>query len=256
MAERTFYYNWQIKRYIIQFMAIFSDMKVMVGYNEDKEPRLISIPIMYSSKDRVVAHIKNENTQNKPIRLPSLSVHLTDISLAPEMRKGVANTRRNTFMRTGGVFPDDIRVAEQRMPVPYKTTFDLTIWASNQEQLMQILEQIYILFDPILQIQTSDEVFDWTRITTVELTNSRMDENVPAGLDRRIIQSTLTFEVPIYLSVPAKVHDKIIKQIYMRVAAVTSLDQSNYDIIGEIDSQNIPYELKFDLDDVKISQEQ
>lgn len=252
MAERTYYYNQQLKRYIIQFMAIFSEMKVSVGVTNDNAVKYAKIPIMFASKDRVVAHIKGDNTQNKPIRLPTFSVHLTNIVMSPELRKGIHNVRRNTYMPTGGLFPDDINVIEQRMPVPYKAEFELTLWASNQDQHMQMLEQIIMLFNPILQIQLSDDVFDWTRITTVELTNIGLQENVPAGADRRIIQTSLSFVTPIYISVPAKIHDKFVKDIYTRIGIVSSLDMSSYDIIAEIDAQGEPYTLQFTLDDVDL----
>jgi hypothetical protein len=253
MAERTYYYNNQIKRYIIQFMAIFSEMKVSIGLNADKTVKYAKIPIMYASKDRVVAHIKGDNTQNKPIRLPAFSVKLSNLAMSPELRKGTPNVRRNTYMPTGGLFPDDINVIEQRMPVPYKAEFELTLWASNQDQHMQMLEQIIMLFNPILQVQISDDVFDWTRITTVELTNIGLEENVPAGADRRIIQTSLVFTVPIYMAVPAKIHDKFVKDIYTRIGIVSSLDISSYDMIAEIDAQGEPYTLQFSLDDVNLT---
>lgn len=247
-----FYYKEQLKRYLIQFMAIFANMQVRVGKTGDIEPRLITVPVYAASKDRVVAAIKGENTQNKPIRLPTMSAWITGIALAPEMRKGTPAHRRNTHMPTGGLFPDDIQVVEQRMPVPYKTTCELSIWASNTDQHHQILEQILMVFNPILQIQTSDEPFDWTKITQVELTGIGLEENLPAGGDRRIIRTTLTFEIPIWISVPVDVHTRYIRDIYIRVGAVSQQAKTSYDIVAELDSQNIPYELNFSLDDIDI----
>jgi hypothetical protein len=249
---REFWYDNQLKRYLIQFCAIFADMNVQVGWNEDKEPRLAKVPIYAASKDRVVAAIKSENTQNKPIRIPALSAAITSIELAPERRKGIPNHRRHTVMPTGGLFPDDIKVVEQRMPVPYNLTMELGVWASNQDQHYQILEQIMMIFNPMLQIQTSDEALDWTQITTVELTGIRPEENLPAGAERRLIQTMMEFSIPVYISVPANVHDKYIRDIYIRVGAVSQSAQTSEDIIAELDLQGIPYELNFSLDDVEI----
>lgn len=251
-ALREYWYDHQFKRYLVQFMAIFADMNVRVGRNEDKEPRLITVPTYAASKDRVVAAIKSENTQNKPIRLPAMSGAIVGFEMAPDRRKGVPNSRRHTFMPTGGVFPTDFKVVEQRMPVPYDLTMELTIWASNQDQHYQIIEQIMMLFNPIIQIQTSDDVFDWTQIISVELMGIRPEENLPAGNDRRLIQTTMEFKVPVYVSAPANVHDKYIKDIYLRVGAVSTAAESSYDIVAELDSQEIPYELNFSLDDVEL----
>lgn len=251
-AMREYWYDHQMKRILTQFMSIFAGMQVRVGKTGNIDPRLISVPVYSASKDRVVAAIKSENTQNKPIRLPTMSAWMTGINLAPEMRKGIPTQRRNTYMPTGGLFPDDISVVQQRMPVPYKATYELSIWSSNTDQHNQIIEQILMIFNPLLQIQTSDEPFDWTKLTTVELTGISLEENMPAGPDRRIIRTSLTFDVPIWISAPADVHQRYVKDIYIRVGAVSQAANNSYDIVAELDAQGIPYELNFSLDNVDI----
>ncbi len=249
----NYHYSAQLRRYIVQFAAIFAGIQVEVGKRSDTEPHLIHVPIKNASIDRVVGHIKGENTQNKPIRLPIMSFQLINVDQAPELRKGIGVKRRSTYMPTGGVFPDDITVVEQRQPVPYRAMFELAIWASNQDQHYQMMEQIFTLFDPILQIQISDDIFDWTKITSVELTDIRFDENIPQASERRLIQTRLNFSVPIYLSIPADVHKKYIKDIYLRIGAVSGDLGSSYDIIADLDSQGIEYEKVFSVDDVDIT---
>lgn len=250
----NYHYAAQLRKYIVQFAAIFAGVQVEVGKRGDIEPRLIHVPVKNASMDRVVGHIKTENTQNKPIRLPIISFQLVNVDQAPELRKGIGVERRSTHMPTGGLFPDDITVIEQRQPVPYRAVFELAVWASNQDQHYQIMEQILTLFDPILQIQLTDEIFDWTKLTAVELTEIRFDENMPQASDRRIIQSRLGFSVPIYLSIPTKTHDKYVKDIYLRIGAVGTDAQTSYDIIADLDSQGEEYEKIFSLDDVDITE--
>lgn len=250
----TFWYNSQLRKYIVQMASVFAGIKIRVGWNDDKEPRLAPVPIKNASKDRVVAAIKGENTQNVPIRLPMMSIQLMNIEMAPEMRHGVAQQRRDTFMSTGGKFPDDIRVVDQRMPVPYKGMFEVSIWTSNQDQHYQIIEQILTLFDPTLQIQRSDEPFDWTKLSYVELTSINFEENTPAGTERREIQTSLQFSTNIYLEVPTVVHDKFVKEIHVRIGTIgtdTNYDNS-YQIISDLDSQGFEYEKWYDLDYVDI----
>ena len=251
-ALREYWYDKQLKRYLVQFMAIFADMQVQVGWNEDKAPRLINVPIYAASKDRVVASIKAENTQNKPIRLPLFHATISGYDLAPDRRKGVPLERRTAYMPTGGVFPDDINVVNQRMPVPYKLNLELGIIASNKDQEYQIMEQIMMLFNPILQIQRSDDALDWTMITTVELLSIRSDENLPAGTDRRLLSTVMEFEMPVHISAPAEVHQRYIQDIFIRVGAVSQAADTNYEIVAELDAQGIPYELDFSLSDVDL----
>ena len=254
MSEfQGYYFNYQLRRYIVQCMAIFAGMQAEIGKFEDKEARLIKVPITYGSKDRVVADIKAENTQNKPLRLPIMSMYLMNIELAPELRKGVAVARRHTVMPIGGEFPTDFEVVSQRQPVPYRVYVELSIFASNTQQHHQILEQILMIFDPQVQIQSTEDLLDWTKITTVELTGVRLEENHPAGADRRIIQSTLDFTLPVYISAPADVHKQYIEDIYMRVGAVNTALQSS-EIIADLDEQGVPYDLNFSLGDIDLGE--
>lgn len=249
----NYHYSAQLRAYIVQFAAIFAGIQVNVGKRNDTEPHLIYVPVKNASSDRVVGHIKSDNTQNKPIRLPIISFQLINVEQTPDLRKGVGVTRRSSFLETGGLFPDDIQVVEQRQPVPYRAIFELGIWVSNQDQHYQIMEQILTLFDPILNIQTSDDVFDWTRLTSVEMLDIRFDEIVPSGADRRLIQSKIGFGVPIYLSVPAKKHSNYVKDIYLRIGAVSGDVQTSFDVIADLDSQGIEYEKVFSLDDIELS---
>ncbi len=139
---KAFWYDEQLKRYLVQFMAIFADMNVRVGWTGDKEPRLAKVPIFSASKDRVVAAIKAENTQNKLIRFPAFTANIANFDLMPERRKSPGLERRTAIMPTGGLFPEDIKVVQQRMPVPYRLVMELGIYASNKDQQFQIMEQI------------------------------------------------------------------------------------------------------------------
>lgn len=251
-ALNEFWYDEQLKRYLVQFMAIFTNWNVRVGWTGDKEPRLAKIPVFSASKDRVVAAIKAENTQNKLIRFPAFTVNIADFDLMPERRKSPGLERRTTIMPTGGLFPEDLKVVQQRMPVPYRLRMELGIYASNKDQQFQIMEQIMFLFNPTLQIQRSDEITDWTMITSVELSGIRSEENLPAGADRRLLLTTLDFDMPIYISAPAEVHQRYVKDIYARVGMVSQAASSNYEMVGELDSQGIPYELVLSLDDIDV----
>ena len=253
IEDSVYYYDNQIRSYILQFMAVFAGLQVKVGKLNDREASLIPIHLTYGAKDRVVAWIKSEGTQNKPLRLPAMSAYLSGIDLAPDKRKGVGVSRRHTYMPAGAEYPTDIRVMDQRMPVPYNATFDLSIFTSNRDEHLQILEQIMMFFDPVLQIQKTDNPFDWTRITTVELLSVDFEENYPAGTDRRIIQSTCRFVVPVYIGVPAKIKNNWIKDINLRVGLVTeAFEGSSGDLIAELDDLGFEYENIFSLDDFEL----
>ena len=60
-----YYFDEQLKRYITQFMAVFSNFWVRVGVSAGQDTRLIRVPIIYGSMDRVAAWIKTQQTHNR-----------------------------------------------------------------------------------------------------------------------------------------------------------------------------------------------
>lgn len=229
-----FFYMGQLRKYLIQVMAIFSEFRVEVGSSAGADKRLIAVPVYGASKDRVVASIIADNTQIKPVRIPCFSVYMSSITQAPELRKGVGFERKQTYLKQGGLYPDDIRTVFQVTPVPYRATFDVTLFVSNTDQHYQVLEQILTLFDPSIQIQTADDYFDTTRLTTVELTDIGFQEQVPAGTERRAISTTLSFSVPVYLTVPAKVKKQFVEKLVMRLGYANYREDPNI-ILDDID---------------------
>ena len=187
-------------------------MKVKTGRGTCDEPEFISVPIRIGSRDRVVAAIEAGNTQNKLISVPMLAAQMTGLTMSPN-RKGVGVVDRRVSLPVGGIFPDDLKTIVRVMPIPYIMNVELDIYASSTQQLHQILEQLLILFDPQLQIQTTDATFDWTKITTVTLSSIVNGENYPAGENRRVISWTLGFDVPIYISAPLDVSNDVVKKI-------------------------------------------
>ena len=190
--EIDYYYEAQLKKLLVQFLAVFVGLQVKSGKTNELGDRYIDVQVKNGSSDRVVASLMSDNTQNKPLRLPLIAGTLKNVDLSPELRHGTRTDRTNVRMPSGGRFPNDLRTITQSMPVPYNAQFELNVFASSQEQHYEMLEQILMYFDPTLELWTSDEVMDWGRLRSLELTNVSFDEAIP-GVDRRIIQTTLQF---------------------------------------------------------------
>jgi len=232
MALTSYYYNKQITQYILQFANIFAGLKVRTGKGADGEITELEVPIVYSSKDRVVASIGAGNTTNRLHTLPIMSCYLTGIELAPERRKGVNNVDRRSYMPQGGVFLEDVNIAYRLMPVPYNLAFDLSIYTSNTDQAWQALEQITMLFDPTLELQTSDKPLDWTKISSIELLNITNEENNPSGTEKRMIIWTFSFTVMAWISAPANIRKNIIETIIVEYGDLGGFTLFEYDEDG------------------------
>lgn len=239
------YYAGQLRRISIQFAALFAEMQVSVGKNDnpDRQTNLITVPVKIASADRVVASIKANNTQNTPLRLPAMAITLTNMELAYDRFKGTKQISRKVVFPVGSSLPDGGEVVYKFMPMPYYVDFNLAILTSNQNHMQQILEQIMMIFTPDIQIQTSDVHLDWSAITTAELIGLDIEET-PEDADQHTLQSNLQFRVVAYISAPADVRKNYIKRIKLRISALNVEEE-----FGQfyLDS-DIPYEIVADTE--------
>lgn len=225
MAVENYYYNEQIKKWLIQFGNIFHGIVVKTGKRSDNITEF-TVPIKYATTDRVVAAISSRNTQNMLIQLPMNCFYMTNIQYAPDREHGKSVVNRHQYLEYGKTFPDELQTAYRQMPIPYNLELELSVFASNSEQMFQIIEQILLIFDPSIQIQKNDDYLDWTKITTCTLESISNLENVPLGVDRRVLQMKLNFILPIYLSFPAEIRQNYIAKIIQRVGT-GDLDELN-----------------------------
>lgn len=238
---RHYYYNQQLKKFIIGFSNVFTGLKVRTGMDGCGQISEIEVPIIYGSRDRVVSAIGASNTQNKQYTLPMMACYQTGLEMDPTRMKGVNQVDRRTFLEQGGVFPDDIKAIKRVMPVPYNMQMELAIHASNTDQLYQIIEQILIMFDYDLQLQFNDAPFDWSRITSLFLTGINNEENYPLGIDRRVLIWSLTFTLPIWLSPPVEIRKEIIQGIALRIGDMADFVLDEIDENGELAPFNNPW---------------
>jgi len=241
MSIRHYWYDGQIRQYLLQFVSIFHGLQVQTGIGECDVPEFVSVPIVIGNKDRVVAAIMSGNTQNRVFSLPTMAAQITGIAPADERRRSPGMIDQRVTMKTGGVFPDDLTVVKRVMPVPYNLSLELAIYASNTMQMHQILEQILVLFNPDLQIQKSDGPFDWTKITNVTLNDIANEENYPTGTERRLISWTLTFTMPIWIGMPIGVKDDLVRKIIIQIGDLSSMGTLEVDETGNLQPFGDPY---------------
>jgi hypothetical protein len=215
MAYSTYYYDGQIRRYLLQFVDLFSGLKVRTGFRADgKTPIDITVPIHYANLDRMVAYCLagGSDSETTSQSLPIMSAYMNGITYAPLRAKSSAVVDRRTYITvednlsasSQAAATAKIKVKSRAMPVPYDLTLELNLLAENQDQHFQMLEQILMVFNPALDIQSNDSAWDWTALSTVTLQDVGLETAFPPGEAETIISSTLTFTMPIWISGPMK----------------------------------------------------
>lgn len=215
MAGPIFFYDEQIRRFLLQFARIFSNFNVEYGRNEEgTEHTLVRVPVRYGDSSRQVQTVIQNNSPNSMPSTPLMTFYITALDYdRPRMQEPYHVSKMNVRQRYYDTVTDTYETTqgnaftiERLMPVPYSLTLNLDIWTSNTNQKFQLLEQIIPLFNPALEIQSTDNFIDWTSLTVVELESSKWsNRTIPVGTDDPIDVSTLTFKIPIWITSPAKV---------------------------------------------------
>jgi len=209
-----FHYDAQIRRFLLQFTRMFSHYQVEYGKDDSGNPTYLTVPIRYGDASRQVQHIIQNNSQSSILNVPMMSFHISGLTYARDrvqdpqfvgkvqVRQREYNSSTETYESTQG----NAFTVERAMPSPYDLNISLDIWTSNTQQKLQIIEQILPLFNPSLEIQSTDNYLDWTSLSVVELNDVNWSSrSVPVGTDEPIDVATLQFTVPIWISLPARV---------------------------------------------------
>jgi len=230
MAVTQFFYDAQIRRFLLQFSRIFSNFQVEYGRNESgQNDTLVRVPVRYGDSSRQAQTIIQQNSANELPSTPMMTFYITDLKYNRAMiqdpsfvstiavRQRTYDSMTDTYETTQG----NAFTIDRLMPVPFELTLKLDMWTSNTNQKMQLLEQILVLFNPSLELQSTDNYIDWTSLTTVYLEDvTWSSRSIGAGNTEAVIDiATLTFRLPMYISSPAKVKklgvvERIIASIY------------------------------------------
>ena len=209
-----FAYDGQIRRFVLQFIRMVSNFQVEFGRDAAGNRTLQTVPVYYGDVSRQAAMILRNNSENALNSVPAMAVYIAGLTYDRERMlnpfyEGSITVREQVYNETTENYTgrqDGIYTVDRLMPAPYKLTVKLDIWTSNTEQKHQLIEQITPLFNPGLEIQNSDNYVDWGSLSVVHLTDvSYTSRTVPAGADESIDIASLTFEMPIWITLPAKV---------------------------------------------------
>jgi len=213
-ALQQYFYDAQIERFLAQFIRMVSGFQVEFGQDRQGNTTLQRVPAYYADGSRQVAQILTNASENATPTVPAMTVYINNITYDRDRVQdpnfvGKMSIRQRYYnedteeyeARQGNAFS-----IERLMPVPYTLELKLDIWTSNTKQKLQLLEQLIVLFNPALEIQSTDNYIDWTSLTAVYLESPNWSSrSVPIGTGNPIDVATLTFKLPIWISAPAKV---------------------------------------------------
>ena len=250
-----FFYDNQIRRFLLQFAKIFSNWQVTKGKDPAGNDILVRVPVMYGDSSRQASTVIANNSASNLPSAPLITYYITALEYdqrrtqdptfvdAIQVRQRAYNSDTKTFEETQG----QAFTVERLMPVPYTLRLTVDFWTTNYNQKLEIIEQLGTLFNPSLEIQSTDNFIDWTSLSVVYQDGLTFtSRTIPIGTNNPIDIMSWKFYIPIWLSTSAKlkkmgVIEKIIATIHTNTAIQ---DMTDSDLLNGTRQKISPYGYK------------
>jgi hypothetical protein len=233
-----YFYDSQCRKFLTQFGTIFSLLDVQFGSDQKGNPILRRVPVMYGDMSRQAAAVLNQNSASTMPTVPMISYYVSGMEYDQRRTQepyyiDKSTIRQRSFNRDTGQYESvqgNAFTVERPMPVPYTMRVTVDIWTSSSQQKFEIFEQLGSLFNPSLEIQSTDNYLDWTSLSVVYQDGLNWtSRSVPQGTGNPIDITSWKFYMPIWISSPIKVSklgliQKVIASIYKGSALVDMKD--------------------------------
>jgi len=193
MLNGQTYYHGAIRKTIVAFGRLFSDIKIARQDNAGNIAQTIAVPLAYAPKEKWLVRIDSDPnlTQNTYTSLPRLSFEIVGYAYDSErktnkMQKIVCkdtSTSGNPTARS--VFS----------PAPYNISMNLYVLTKTQEDAMQIVEQILPIFNPQYSLSVNAlPDLEIVQNVPVILNSVSVEDNYDGAFtERRFVVHTLNF---------------------------------------------------------------
>lgn len=250
-----FFYDSQVRRFLIQFGKIFSNWEVTKGKDPAGNDIIVRVPIMYGDSSRQAATIIANNSASNLPSAPLITYYISGLEYNQKWTQDPTfvdkiNVRQRAFNQETQQYETvqgQAFTVERLMPVPYTLRITVDFWTTNYNQKLQLIEQIGTLFNPALEIQSTDNFLDWTSLSAVfqdGLTFS--SRSIPVGGGNPIDVLSWKFYMPIWITTASKVKKMgVVEKIIASIFSGNALqDMQNDDMLLGTRQKITPYGYK------------
>ena len=183
------YYNGIIKKVIIGFGTLFSEMKIERHDNDGNKVQTISVPIAFGPKEKQITRTDSDpNLENQVYTIvPRITFEILGYQYD-------AIRHKNKLAQIKCDSADGTRKA-MYAPVPYNLEIQMYITTKNTEDALQIIEQILPVFSPefTMSIKVVPE-FNLIRDIPLILNSVTVQDDYDGDFEsRRFVTHTLGF---------------------------------------------------------------
>jgi hypothetical protein len=193
MLNGQTYYHGAIRKTIIAFGRLFSDIKIARQGNDGNVAQTVAVPLAYAPKEKWLVRVDSDPTltNNVYTSLPRLSFEITGYHYDSSRKTNKMN-QITCKDATTNASPTAKTVFA---PAPYNIDISLYVLTKTQEDAMQIVEQILPIFNPeyTLSINAVPEM-EIVQDIPVILNSITVEDNYDGSFqERRFVVHTLTF---------------------------------------------------------------
>lgn len=226
MALYPYRKSKQIRTYISQFSRVFAGFQTKDNTETDGTDNLRRVPVVYGDMSRVVATILNKRDHRYRGEMPIMATNM--VGIQPDLDENRSYVHEDT-----AITPDRQETATRLIGPAFIMNMELSILASSTEELLDLLENILLIFNPRVTLQVDPNVYNSDCITNITLTGIQPEFNYPMADSTKVVALTLTFDVPIRLRYPYSVADRGITEIALELINEPTNETLFLDIIPE-----------------------
>jgi len=188
----THFYHQKVRTCVAIFGKLFNNIYVVRPNSQ------LKVPLSYAPKQKYLERIRENpdlsaNSQ-VAIKLPRMSFEIT--SFAYDNQRQL--TKISNFNTTGSAITNRQKFYS---PVPYTINFQINIYAKNQDDALQIVEQILPTFNPQYTVTIkpfSEEYADFKEDIPIVIQGVSFADDFEGSMEqRRTIIYTLDFEMKV-----------------------------------------------------------
>lgn len=143
MLDQRFYWG-TIRKAIVAFGNMFNNIVIARKDADGNVIQLLKVPLSYAPKQKFLARIQqrpDSSSASTQVVLPRMSFEMIQLDYDP-------NRKISPLQRSRSLTSSGSTLNTQYAPTPYNITVMLYIYAKNQDDGLQIIEQILPYFNP------------------------------------------------------------------------------------------------------------
>jgi hypothetical protein len=213
MLNGQTYYHGAIRKTIVAFGRLFSDIKIARQDNEGNVAQTLSVPLAYAPKEKWLVRIDSDPNLNQHTytSLPRLSFEIVGYSYDAERK----TNKMQKIVCKDNTTSENPTARSVFSPAPYNISMNLYVLTKTQEDAMQIIEQILPIFNPqyTLSINALPNLEIVQDVPVILNTVAVEDNYDGAFTERRFVVHTLNFTLKTNIFGPVSENGVILTSI-------------------------------------------